>query len=67
MKKLHSIFQLNSPLGGTLYNVLYGEAPPEKGTFFRLYVYERIGISLAKVYERIEKSDISVCKKDQRS
>ena len=54
-------------MGGTLYNVLYGEAPPKKGTFFRLYVYERIGISLAKVYERIEKSDISVCKKAQRS
>ena len=54
-------------MGGTLYNVLYGEAPPKKGTFFRLYVYERIGISLAKVYERIEKSDISVYKKAQRS
>ena len=26
------------------YNGLYGEALPERGTFFRLYVYERVGI-----------------------
>ena len=26
--------------GGTLYNGLYGEAPPERGTFFRLQVYK---------------------------
>ena len=26
---------------GTPYNGLYGEAPPERGTFFRLQVYER--------------------------
>ena len=25
--------------GGTPYNGLYGEAPPERGTFFRLQVY----------------------------
>ena len=30
--------------GGTPYNGLYGEASPEKGTFFRLQVYERVGI-----------------------
>ena len=30
--------------GGTPYNGLYGEAPPERGTFFRLQVYERVGI-----------------------
>ena len=28
--------------GGTFYNDLYGEAPPERGTFFRLQVYERV-------------------------
>ena len=27
-------------------NGLYGEAPPERGTSFRLQVYEREGISL---------------------
>jgi len=30
--------------GGTPYNGLYGEAPPERGTFFRLHVYKRVGI-----------------------
>ena len=31
--------------GGTPYDGLYGEAPPERGTFFRLQVYKRLGIS----------------------
>ncbi len=31
--------------GGTPYNGLYGEAPPERGTFFTLQVYKRVGIS----------------------
>ena len=31
--------------GGTPYNGLYGEAPPERGTFFSLQVYKRVGIS----------------------
>ena len=39
-------------MGETPYDGLYGEAPPERGTFFRLQVYERVGISLDKVYER---------------
>jgi len=33
------------PGGGTPYNGLYGEAPPERGAFFRLQVYKRVGIS----------------------
>ena len=37
---------------GTPYDGLYGEAPPERGIFFRLQVYERVGISLDEVYER---------------
>ena len=40
------------PGGGTPYNGLYGEAPPERSTFFRLQVYERVGVSRAEVYER---------------
>ena len=44
--------------GGTPYNGLYGEAPPERGPFFRLQVYERVGISRAEVYERAGKSVI---------
>ena len=31
--------------GSTPYNGLYGEAPPERGIFFRLEVYKRVGIS----------------------
>ena len=37
--------------GGTLYNGLYGEAPPERGIFFRLQLYEREGILLTEVYK----------------
>ena len=44
--------------GGTPYNGLYGEAPPERGTFFRLQVYKRVGISQVEVYKRVEKSVI---------
>ena len=32
--------------GGTPYNGLYGEAPPERGTFFSLQVYKGVGVSL---------------------
>ena len=43
---------LNTP-----HNGLYWEAPPERGTFFSLQVYERVTISPAEVSERvIEKS-----------
>ena len=40
---------------GTPYNGLYmyGEASPKRGIFFRLQVYERVGISLVKVYKRL--------------
>ena len=45
----------------------YGEVPPERGTMFRLQVYDRVtGISLFEVYERVGKSVISVCKKIQK-
>ena len=33
----------------TPYNGLYREAPPEKGTFFRLHAYKRVGISQVEV------------------
>ena len=48
------------------YNGLYGEALPKRGTFFRLHVYERVGISLVEVYNRVVKSVIPVCKEDQK-
>ena len=31
------------------------EAPPESGIFFRLQVYERVGILHVEVYERVRK------------
>ena len=46
------------PGGGTPYNGLYREAPPERGTFFKLQVYKRVGILRAEVYERVGKSVI---------
>ena len=46
------------PVGDTPYNGLYGEAPPERGTFFRLQEYKRVGISQAEVYKRVRKSVI---------
>ena len=39
--------------GSTPYNGQYGEAPPERGTFFRLQVYKRVDISLVELYERV--------------
>ena len=37
---------------GTPYDGLYGEAFLERRIFFRLQVYERLGILLVKVYKR---------------
>ena len=53
--------------GGTPYDGLYGEAPPERGIFYRLQVYERVGISLVEVYKRVGKSVIWVCERAQRA
>ena len=52
--------------GGTPYDGLYREAPPERGTFFRLQVYERVGISLVEAYKRVGNSVIWVCERAQR-
>ena len=52
--------------GGTSYNGLYGETLPEMGYFFRLQVYDGVGILLNEVYESVGKSVISVCKKAQK-
>ena len=52
--------------GGTPYDGLYGEAPPGRGIFFTLQVYERVGISLIEVYKRVGKSVIWVCKRAQK-
>ena len=42
-----------------------GRLRPKKVPFSGLQVYERVGISLVEVFEREEKSVISVCKKTQ--
>ena len=44
------------PRGGIPYSGLYGEAPPERGAFFKLVVYERVGEIAILVYERVTKS-----------
>ena len=49
--------------GGTPYNGLYGEVPPERGTFFRLQVKKRVGISQVKVCKSVGKSVIWVFKR----
>ena len=49
--------------GGTPYDGLYGESPPERGIPFRLQAYERAGISLVEVYKRVGKSVIWVCER----
>ena len=49
--------------GATPYNGLYGEAPAERGTFFTLQVYERVGSSRVEVYERVGKSVIYIFKR----
>ena len=41
-------------------------APPGRGIFFRLQVYERVGISIVEVYQRLRKSVISVWKRPNR-
>ena len=55
----HPIVSIWPGGGGTPYNGLYGEAPPKRGTFFRLQVYKRIGISQVEVYKRVRKSVVS--------
>ena len=51
---------------GNSYNGLYGEASPERGTFFMIQVHEScVGITLVEVYERVEESVISVFKRAQ--
>ena len=52
--------------GGTPENSLYGEAPPKRGTFFRLQVYKRVEILLVEVYERVGKSLTWVSERAQK-
>ena len=55
----------DASLGGTPYGGLYGEAPPERGTFFRIQIHGMVGISLVEVYKRVGKSVIWPCERAQ--
>ena len=43
------------------------EVPHERGTSFRLQVFERVGISLVEVYKRVGKSVIWARERAQRA
>ena len=45
------------------HHLFLQEALPKSGTFFRIQVYERVGISPVEVYEIVGKSVISIYKK----
>ena len=57
------------PRGGevTPFNGLYGEALPQRGTFFSLQVNEILGISLVEVYECVGKYAILSVKRLKRA
>ena len=54
-KKTRPRLKFHLPRRGTPNDGLYGEAPPEWGTFFRLQVYERGEISQVEVYKGLGK------------
>ena len=58
---------LSTPGGGILPIMAYTRSSVRKGIFFRLQVYERVGILLVEVYERVGKSVIWVCETVQRA
>ena len=59
-------YAFKRPGGGTPYEGLYGETPPERGTFFRLEMCDRVGILLVEIYKRVEKFVIWVCERAQK-
>ena len=52
--------------GGTPFDDLYGEAPPQRGTILKLQVHESVGISLVEVYKMVGKSVIWVRERAQK-
>ena len=51
-------FQCRIPRGYSLYWLIRGGSA-QKGSFFRLQVYKRVGISQVEVYKRVGKSVVS--------
>ena len=61
-----SLFAPSGVGGGILSTIAYTGRLRLKGVpFFRLQVYDREGVSLVEVYERVGKSGISVCESAQ--
>ena len=60
LRILYETLSVNNehPRGGGYYNGLYGVTTPERGTFFTLQRYERVGFLQVEVYERVGKSVI---------
>ena len=56
------------PWGGgvTAYDGPYGEAPPERGIFSRLQLYERVWISLVEAYKRVGNLSFGSVKESKR-
>ena len=48
------------------HHLFLQDALPKSGTFFRIQVYERVGISPGEVYEMVGESVISVCEKAKK-
>ena len=63
--RAHTSHEVYTSVGHSL-KCLYGEAPPERGTFLRLQVYERVRILVVNVWERAAQSVISVGKKARK-
>ena len=48
------------------HHLFLQDALPKRGAFFRIQVYERVGISPGEVYEMVGESVISVCEKAKK-
>ena len=48
------------------HHLFLQDALPKRGAFFRIQVYERVGISPVGVYEMVGKSVIWVCEKAKK-
>ena len=48
------------------HHLFLQDALPKRGAFFRIQVYERVGISPVEVYEMVGKSVIWVCEKAKK-
>ena len=53
MAKPMKTLELHYPMIQFLIIAYIGRLPPERGSFFRLQVYKRVGISQVEVYKRV--------------